>query len=98
MLTKPIEQIAKGDIEEIVTNEVRESRTLDYKEALPGSQDNDRKEFLRDVISFATRAAEISSLACASSETETANRPASLTLHPDWQGSMLMLRFGGLTT
>jgi predicted HTH transcriptional regulator len=53
VVTKPIEQIAKDDIEELVTNEVRESRTLDYKEALPGGQDNDRKEFLRDVISFA---------------------------------------------
>jgi hypothetical protein len=53
VLIKPIEQIAKDDIEELVTNEVRESRMLDYKEALPGGQDNDRKEFLRDVISFA---------------------------------------------
>jgi hypothetical protein len=53
MLTKPIEQVTKADIEVLVSNEVRETRTLDYKEELPGGKDNDRKEFLRDVISFA---------------------------------------------
>jgi hypothetical protein len=50
---KPIEQITSADLEQLVTNGVGESRTLEYKEALPGGADQDKREFLADVSSFA---------------------------------------------
>lgn len=43
-------------IQRLQANGVPESRTLDYKEALPGGTDSDRKEFLADVSSFANAA------------------------------------------
>src|SRR5260221_10933430 len=49
---KPIEQITSADLEQLVTNGVGESRTLEYKEALPGGADQDKRQFLADV-SFA---------------------------------------------
>jgi hypothetical protein len=53
MITKPVELVTKADIDSLIANEVREGRTLDYKETLPSGSEKDRKEFLRDVISFA---------------------------------------------
>jgi hypothetical protein len=53
MLNKLFEDIGKADIEGLVAEAVRESRTLDYKEMLPGNSDDDKKEFLYDVSSFA---------------------------------------------
>lgn len=53
MLTKPFDEIEAADIETLIRNQVRESRAIDYKEALPGNADDEKKEFLRDVISFA---------------------------------------------
>ena len=43
----------KEDIDALVSNTVSESRTLDYKETLPGNSDGDKYEFLADVSSFA---------------------------------------------
>ena len=37
----------------MVADKVAESRTLDYKEKLPGQSDGDKKEFLADITSFA---------------------------------------------
>jgi Putative DNA-binding domain len=56
MIGKPIDQIVRADIEALVTNEVKEGRTIEYKQALPGNADKDRKEFLADVSSFANAA------------------------------------------
>jgi hypothetical protein len=53
MINKQYDKIKKEDIESLVSNEVKESRTLDYKEQLPGRKDGDKKEFLADVSSFA---------------------------------------------
>lgn len=50
---KPIDQITSADLERLVSNGVSESRTLEYKEALPGSTDQEKREFLADVSSFA---------------------------------------------
>src|SRR5689334_8563616 len=50
---KSIEQIAAADLERLVINGVSESRSLEYKETLPGGSDQDKKEFLADVTSFA---------------------------------------------
>ncbi len=53
MIAKPLEAIETGDIEQLVTDRVAESRTLDYKEKLPGQSDGEKKEFLADITSFA---------------------------------------------
>lgn len=53
MINKPFDLIDKSDIESLTLNQVPESRTLDYKEKLPGDTGDDKKEFLADVSSFA---------------------------------------------
>lgn len=56
MINVPLGQIDKSVIEALVSNEVRESRTLDYKDKLPGNRNDDRKEFLADVSAMANAA------------------------------------------
>lgn len=53
MINKSIDSITRTDIESLVLNLVAESRTLEYKEKLPGNSDEDKKEFLKDVSAFA---------------------------------------------
>lgn len=53
MINKRFDLINKDDIDSLIANEVPESRTLEYKEQLPGHSDNDKKEFLADISSFA---------------------------------------------
>jgi hypothetical protein len=53
VIAKPIESIVAADIDALLSNQVPEGRTLDYKRELPGSADADKKEFLADVSSFA---------------------------------------------
>jgi hypothetical protein len=50
---KPLEQLAEGDLLELVDNEVAEGTTIDYKVELPAGGDEARREFLRDVSAFA---------------------------------------------
>jgi Putative DNA-binding domain len=56
MIPKPIDQIAKPDIDVLVSAKTTERRTLEYKELLPGGTDEEKKEFLYDVSSFANAA------------------------------------------
>jgi hypothetical protein len=56
MLNKRFDLIEKTDIDELISNEEPESRNLDYKQELPGGKDEDKKEFLADVSSFANAA------------------------------------------
>lgn len=53
MIDKQINRIDKNDLDELVKNGIPESKTLEYKEALPGNSDADKKELLADVSSFA---------------------------------------------
>lgn len=53
MIQKGFDVIQKSDIDALVTNAIMESRTLEYKQELPGNADADKKEFLADVSSFA---------------------------------------------
>lgn len=53
MLHKRLEDILKSDVDSLIADETRESRRLDYKLTLPGSTDEEKKEFLADVASFA---------------------------------------------
>jgi hypothetical protein len=53
MIQKRLDDITEDDIAALVTNEVSEGRTIDYKRELPGNSDGEKKEFLADVSSFA---------------------------------------------
>ena len=53
MISKEFDAIGKEDIEVLVANAVSEGRTIEYKEQLPGSTDDHRREFLADASSFA---------------------------------------------
>ena len=53
IFNKALEKITNSDIEELVLNQVRESKTIDYKRILPEDNDRSKKEFLADVASFA---------------------------------------------
>lgn len=53
MIPKRIDAITERDLRTLVSDTVKEGRTLEFKELLPGKGDSDRKEFLADVTSFA---------------------------------------------
>ena len=53
MIERPLEQIDKDVIQDLIDREVVESKTLEYKRDLPGKGNDDKKEFLADVTSFA---------------------------------------------
>ena len=55
MIPKPsFDHITVSDIEALVADGIRESSTLEYKEALPVAKEkSDRNEFLYDVAAFA---------------------------------------------
>ena len=46
----------ENDLQELVDNQIPESKTIDYKESLTDNSDSDKKEFLADVSSFANAA------------------------------------------
>ena len=52
-LEKPIEEIVEADLRDLIENKVSERKTVEYKQALPGKSDGDKKEFLADVSSLA---------------------------------------------
>jgi len=56
VIPKQFANIEKADLDALLENEVSESRTIEYKEKLPSNGNDDRKEFLADVISFANAA------------------------------------------
>lgn len=53
MINRRLDQVDRTDIENLVVNGIPESNRLDYKEALPGNDDEGKKEFLRDVSAMA---------------------------------------------
>lgn len=53
MLLKELDSISFADLQELLNNSVSESKTLEYKKVLNLNTDNDKKEFLNDVSSFA---------------------------------------------
>ena len=50
---KRLDAIREADLQELVDNKVREVKTVEYKQALPGNSDSERREFLYDVSSLA---------------------------------------------
>ncbi len=53
VFSKQFDSIVAADLQALVDNSVSETKTLEYKESLPGNSDGDKKEFLADVSSFA---------------------------------------------
>lgn len=53
MLPANIGEVTAEHVAALVDAKVTERRTLEYKERLPGGSDQDKKEFLADVCSFA---------------------------------------------
>lgn len=52
-LEVPVDQITEAVLGDLVTNQVSETKTIEYKQTIPGNSDSDRKEFLADISSFA---------------------------------------------
>ena len=50
---KPLDLLGEADIRSLMEDEVPESKVIDYKKRLPGPSVLEKKEFLRDVSSFA---------------------------------------------
>lgn len=53
MIQKNTSDVTKVDLEFLIENEILESKTLDYKQEITLNTNNDKKEFLADVSSFA---------------------------------------------
>ena len=53
MIKKRLADIEEQDIRDLIADRVREGRTLDYKQELPGNRPQDKKKFLAAVSSFA---------------------------------------------
>src|SRR5881394_1671904 len=47
------EKIKESHLQAMVDSATRESKTVEYKQMLPGNSDGEKKEFLFDVSSFA---------------------------------------------
>jgi schlafen family protein len=53
MIPKPLSNIGEPDIQAFKDAGVQEGQTLEFKRDLPGTRDEDKREFLADVSSFA---------------------------------------------
>ena len=42
----PLESIDEGTLQGLVSDKVAEGKTIEYKQALPGNSDSEKKEFL----------------------------------------------------
>lgn len=49
MIPKPLNEITEADIQEIKANGVPEGNDIEYKRELPGTSDEQKREFLADV-------------------------------------------------
>lgn len=52
-VNKPLGELEADDLNQLITDKESEGRTLDYKLTLPGKTEDEKKEFLTDVTSFA---------------------------------------------
>ena len=50
---KSLDSVQEADLQVLVDNKVREIKTIEYKQALPGNSDGDKREFLYDISSLA---------------------------------------------
>jgi hypothetical protein len=52
MIAKSINEIVEPDIQELKDAGIEEGKTIEYKRELPGTKDEDKREFLADISSF----------------------------------------------
>jgi hypothetical protein len=50
MIPRPFDQINKSDLDALVTNSVREGRSIEYKEQLPTGKVEDKKSSVRSIV------------------------------------------------
>ncbi|MCW4048786.1 MAG: ATP-binding protein [Candidatus Bathyarchaeota archaeon] len=50
---KTLDKIVETDLQQLVTNQVRENKKIEYKKILPGYSNAQKREFLSDISSFA---------------------------------------------
>ncbi len=50
---KTIDQLTEADLQALIDDEIPESKTLDFKEALPSRSKDDKRKFLADIVAFA---------------------------------------------
>jgi hypothetical protein len=55
-LDKTLESITEADLQTLLTDEVAEGKAIEYKQCLPDDTDENKREFLADVSSFANAA------------------------------------------
>jgi len=53
MIHKKLDEIDCTDVQSLVADGIRESRTIEYKQQLPGNSDSDKIHFLAEVSAFA---------------------------------------------
>jgi len=53
LIDKPLELITEQDLSDLISNQVREDKRIEFKATLPNDSDKQKKEFLADVSSFA---------------------------------------------
>jgi predicted HTH transcriptional regulator len=53
IFSKSVEDVEYSDIEKLVEEKTPESQNLEYKSKIYGRSDNDKKEMLKDIASFA---------------------------------------------
>lgn len=54
--SKPLDEITEADLQRLIDDRAEENRQLEYKRELPGTGADEKKEFVRDVVSFANSA------------------------------------------
>ena len=52
-LEKTLDSLTKEDLTQLIENQVIEKKDLEYKLSLPSNRDEEKKEFLADIVSFA---------------------------------------------
>lgn len=53
---KPLDEITENTLQELISNKVAESKTIDYKQTLPGTSYKSGTDFLIDITAFANTA------------------------------------------
>ena len=52
MIQRKLDEITESDLSSLISDNVAEGKTIEYKQVLPGNSDSDKKEFLADLSSF----------------------------------------------
>ena len=53
MIPKPLDNIIHSDLQQLIQDQIPESKSIEYKRDLPGASDADKIKFLRAISSFA---------------------------------------------